>query len=127
MPIALSSFDKLKKSLPTAIPLTRKNSHIIEVFNDKPVPSNLIEHWEVFNSWLNTLYVEGLWDPKSGHLPDVESGKHGLDLVSSYIPNMVKANTITCDAALPKMQRLVNKLESVKYAFIHISSTQIQT
>lgn len=123
----LSSFNKLKKSLPTAVSLASKNSRIVEVFTNKPVPSNPIECWEVFDSRLNALYGEDLRDPKSGRLPNVERGKHGLDLVSSYIHNMVKANTITWDAALPKMQRLVNELESVKYVFIQISSTQIRT
>ena len=75
----------LVQSLPTSIPAAKAKSRIVTVFTNIPVPKNPLELWEVFDKRFNALFGEDLRDAKTGRLPNVQRGKHGLDLVLTYI------------------------------------------
>jgi hypothetical protein len=111
--VILASLQKLKKALPHSIPSAPKDSRIVEVFTRVPVPNNPLEHWEACNRRLDSLFGEDLRDAVTGRLPNIQKGKHGLDLVLRYLEDCVEANSIPWDAALPKVERLRNELQFI--------------
>lgn len=104
----------LVETLPTSVPSAKAKSRIVTVFTSIPVPKNPLELWEVFDRQFNALFGEDLRDVKTKRLPNIQRGKHGLDLVLTYIRDMVAAGTLDWGAAVPKMQRLVDELKAVK-------------
>lgn len=63
---------------------------------------------------MNALFGEDLRDAKAKRLPNIQRGKYGLDLVLSYIRDMMASNSLDWVAATPKIQRLVDEVKAVK-------------
>lgn len=105
---------ELVKNLPTSVRSAKSNSRIVTVFTNIPVPDNPIDQWEAFDKRMNALYGEDLRDAGTKRLPNIQRGKHGLDLVVTYIQDMIKKSSLDWIAAMPKVQRLVDELKVVK-------------
>ncbi|KAJ2920184.1 hypothetical protein MD484_g20, partial [Candolleomyces efflorescens] len=109
----VTTLHQLTKRLPTSVPLAPKDSRITTVFTNIPVPKDPLEHWEVFNRRMDALFSEDSRDKATGRLPNVQRGKHGLDLVLSYLDACITANSLQWEAAMPRIMRLIDELKAL--------------
>ncbi|KAJ2922967.1 hypothetical protein H1R20_g14147, partial [Candolleomyces eurysporus] len=109
----VTTLHQLSKKLPTAVPIAPKDSRISTVFANIPVPDDPLEHWEVFNRRMDALFSEDSRDKVTGRLPNIQRGKHGLDLVLNYLDSSITANSLQWEAAMPRVMRLVDELKAL--------------
>ncbi|TEB28212.1 hypothetical protein FA13DRAFT_1794200 [Coprinellus micaceus] len=75
----VNTLQKLKKQLPSTLPVAKADGRISEVFSSLPVPENPIEQWEIFDRRLNALWSE---DKRvNGRLPHMEVGQFRAETI----------------------------------------------
>lgn len=72
--------------------------------------------WETFNKLCNTLWGENLRD-EAGRLPNMETGKYGLNGVANYMKRVLvlKPMNAVHDAVMVKLVRLKDELTHYVY------------
>ncbi|RXW12522.1 hypothetical protein EST38_g13333, partial [Candolleomyces aberdarensis] len=97
--------------LPPTVPIAKPDSQIVEVFKRHPVPADSSENWEIFNRRMDILFGEET--RVNGHLPTVERGRYGMDLILGYLEDEVASGHLQWEAAMPKIMRLVNEVKDL--------------
>jgi hypothetical protein len=111
----VKDLDALCPSLLNKLPKATDNDRIASIFRKVPVSNDPLESWEVFNRRMDLLFAEEMRDKVTGYLSNIARGPFGMDLVITYLKDVVKENNsgFQWNAAMPKVLRLVNDFKKL--------------
>jgi hypothetical protein len=111
----VKDLDALSPLLPNKLPEATDNDRIASIFRKVPVSNDPLESWEVFNRRMDLLFAEEMRDKVTGYLSNIARGPFGMDLVITYLKDVVKENNsgFQWNAAMPKVLRLVNDFKKL--------------